>query len=290
MRRIGLIALPLVLCVGVFHAHAAPSGAARITSLGFLSSNVAGLISRPGHRVLVPLQTGPPSATVTATTVPSPIATPSVTTPSDGAALLKSASAALKAAHSYHFHWPLKVDVSELLIGNVVASGDANLSVPSMSAHTSGTASSLGIPSKINEYGIQIKKQAWMKSTKSKLRWKKAKITDVTDMGPSAKDPLNIIAGATDATITNFKVVGPETLGGVPVWHVQGVYTAKLDSTHTSTGVADYYIAQAGNLPVRVSLYDNDKANGLFVDEHIDYSRIGVKVTIRAPKVGSKTP
>jgi LppX_LprAFG lipoprotein len=262
------------------------------------ASGGRGAGTRAGVSTFHPAQTNPtpeitPTPTATATPTSTPMASPTSTaaptatptTQAPGASrLLTAARAALKSVNTNHFDVKEKVNLGGLVVGAIREQGDSSLRPSELKGHVTGSLAALGKPQKVDEHHVQIGKKAWVKSTKTKGRWKSEKATSPTASG-SLQNPLNLVKGS-GLKITGLRTVGAEKFGTIPVWHIHGTVIAQVTQTITTKGTVDFLVARTGALPYRILEYVNDPKDALLLDLRVTLSGFGKKVTVTTPKIG----
>lgn len=228
---------------------------------------------------VAPTNTPIPSPTLT----PFPTATPTTVVPA-ALSLLTAARTALKSANTSHFDVREKLNVSGLVKGTVREQGDMSQRPSKVKAHVTASLTALGKPQKIDERHVQIGMKAWVKSAKTRGRWKSEKATSPSAAG-SVQSPLDLVKG-TGLRITGLKTVGSEMYGTFPVWRIHGTVIAQVNQKTTIRGTVDYLIGQHGTLPYRILEYVSDPKDALLLDLRVTLSGFGKKVTIAVPKVG----
>jgi hypothetical protein len=219
----------------------------------------------------------------TATQTPAPTTTPISSSPA-ASKLLTAARAALKTANTSHFSVIEKVNLGGLVKGTVREQGDMSQRPSEVTAHITGSLSTLGKPQKVDEHHVQIGTKAWVKSAKTHGVWKAEKATSPTAEG-SIQNPLDL-AKANGVKIKGLRTVDAETFGSVAVWHIHGTATVQVTQTTTTTGTVDYLVAKTGNLLYRVMENINDPKDSLLLNLQVTLSGFGNKVSIATPKVG----
>ncbi|HEX6507736.1 MAG TPA: hypothetical protein VF221_08910, partial [Chloroflexota bacterium] len=142
------------------------------------------------------------------------------------------------------------------------------------------------------------------KSKSSKNKWTKVKASAAAAFTFPVDNPLvcpNASSGSGSGSgsgssssgpqIKDLTNLGPDTIAGVSVWHIQATEVDTDPTTgQTTQATIDYYLGQQHPLPYKYSATVDDTANGIKLVFQQLLNKFGEKVTISAPKIGSTKP
>ena len=256
------------------------------------------------RRAFVPQQTSDtPTPTGTPVATPSPTANPGYPDP---VTLLQNSFSVYGQLNGIHFENITDGEQQSTVKLHIDAVGDATCKGPSLKAKVTGKETLEGTSqSKSTTFNlIQVKNSYYKKAKTTKNVWKKITAKNATVFTFTVDNPLscpNATSGSGSGSgsgsstpttqIKDLKNVGPDTVSGVPVWHIQAT-EIDVDSTTgvTTQALLDYFIGQQHPLPYKYSATVNDTTNGVKLVFTQLLGKFGEKVTIKAPKVGSATP
>lgn len=264
------------------------------------------------HRILLPRQstggTATPTSTGGGTPTPAPTASPTPTTSPypDPVNLLQQSLNLFSAVRAVHFQDIYTGDVTNTEHLGINGTGYANCK-PSMYAAVNAKDALLGTAQKATaKYDmIEIKGSTWKKNLKGKKHvWTKVKRSKTYVFGQFTIDnPLecpstssgggsgtgNGSGGGSDQ-LTDLVNLGPATYHGIKTWHLQGTDVSTDAQGNTSQANLEFYISQSHALPYgyRVTIADATQNLTLSFEQYL--SQFGKKVTVKAPKVGSRKP
>jgi hypothetical protein len=187
---------------------------------------------------------------------------------------------------------------------HIDAKGVATCKGPSLSAHATGTDTLTGTSQsrKANAYFIVIKNKAWVKSSATKNVWAKTKVGKVAVFSFTVDNPLDCPQASSGSgsgsgsgssgsqELKGLVNLGPDTFNGVSVWHLQGTGVVTNPDGSSFEEQLDFYISQKDFLLYKFQVKVSDPAHGVTLVQSQILSNLGKKVTIKAPKVGSKKP
>jgi hypothetical protein len=258
------------------------------------------------RRAFLPQQAAAtPTPGTTSTPVPASSPTPNPAYP-DPVTLLQNSFNVYGQLSGVHFENITDGDQQSTVKLHIDAVGDANCTGPSLKAKVTGKETLEGTSqsqsSKFNL--IQVKNSYYKKGKSTKNLWKKVAAKSATAFSFTIDNPLacpDASAGAGSGSgsgsgtpttqIKDLTNVGPDTVAGVSVWHIQAT-EIDVDPTtgQTTQALLDYYVGQAHPLPYKYSATVNDTTNGIKLVFQQLLGKFGEKVTIKAPKVGSSKP
>jgi hypothetical protein len=274
---------------------------------GYTSIMLPAIGSLKLRRAFLPQQAAA-TATPTGTVAPTPAPTTNPAYP-DPVTLLNNSVNLFDQVTSARFENIIDGDQQSTVKLHIDAVGDANCTGPSLKAKVTGKVTLEGTSqsNSVNFNLIQVKNSYYKKGKSTKKVWKKVAPQAATAFSYPVDPPLNCPnaanAGgtgsnggsgtATPVPSTQIKDVtnlGPDTVGGVAVWHIQLTQVA-IDSTGAaSQSVLDFYVGQKHPLPYKYLQTVNDTTNGVKIVFQQLFTKFGEKVTIKAPTVGSSKP
>lgn len=251
----------------------------------------------PQQAVDTPTPTGTPVAT------PSPTANPAYPDP---VTLLQNSFSIYGLLNGVHFENITDGNQQGTVSLHIDAVGDATCSGPALKAKVTGKESLQGTTqSKSSNFSlIQVKNSYFKKAKSTKRVWKKIKAKTATVFSFTVDNPLACQnastgtgsgsgSGSTTPTtqIKDLTNLGPDTVGGISVWHIQATEIDVDPTTGVTTqALLDYYVGQQHPLPYKYSATVNDTTNGIKLVFQQLLGKFGEKVSIKAPKVGSAKP
>jgi len=189
---------------------------------------------------------------------------------------------------------------------HIDATGDANCKGPSMTAHVTGSDVLLGTSQsrKVNEYITQIKNTIYIKPTTGtkKGTWTKSKSQQLQVFSFPIGNPLLCSAttgggsgSGSGSTTTSDQLkdvvnLGGDTFQGIKVWHVRATDVSVDANGQTSQAQLDFFISQDHFLPYKFTVTVADSTQNITVVQSQVLTKFGKKVTVKAPKIGSRTP
>lgn len=256
------------------------------------------------RRVFLPQQAaGTATPTETAVATPSPTSNASYPDP---VTLLQSSFNIYGQLNGVHFENITDGDQQGSVKLHIDAVGDATCKGPSLKAKVTGKESLQGTSqSRSSKFNlIQVKKSYYLKSKSTKNVWKKGTAKTAAVFSFPIDNPLACPdtttgsgsgAGAGSSTPTSqvkdVTNLGPDTVAGISVWHVQATEVDVNPQTGLTTqALLDYYVGQQHPLPYKYLATVDDTANGIKLVFQQLLGKFGEKVTIKAPKVGSAKP
>jgi hypothetical protein len=272
---------------------------------GYTSIMLPAIGSFKIRRVFLPQQAaGTATPAVTAVPTPAPTSNPAYPDP---VTLLQNAFNLYGQLNRVHFENITDGDQQGTVKLHIDAVGDATCTGPSLKVKVTGkeTLEGTSQSNSSNFNLIQVKNAFYKKSKSTKNVWKKIAAKNATvfsfTVDNYAGNPLvcpgtNSGSGSGSSTptpTTQFKDVtnlGPDTVAGVSVWHIQ-LTEVVVDSTGaTSQAVLDYYVGQQHPLPYKYLATVDDTTGGVKLVFQQLLGKFGEKITIKAPKVGSAQP
>ncbi len=246
-------------------------------------------------------RTAAPAATATATPVPpTPAASPTASNYPDPVTLLKNTVDKYSRIHTARYEVVTDAAQTGQETIHVDAKGDASCKGPSLTATVSAKDTFAGSTQSRSFKGkfIVVKSKAWLKAKLTKSVWKKIKISQVKVFGFTIDQPLVCPSspsnsGSGSSTTTQLKDLvnsGPETFQGVPVWHLHGTEVSINAQGATSEAALDFLVGQQAFLPYVLTVTVDDSTNHFTITQKQILTHFGERVSIKAPKVGSKTP
>jgi hypothetical protein len=298
----------LVVVAGAFHA----SASSRPVAIGHVSAHAFALA---GHSTLfgrssfapriLPAQAAP-TATSTAGLTNTPSPTPTATTPTypDAQTVLTQAVNVLAAIKTVHFDELATQDGAVTF--HIEAIGDATCT-PALSAKITAKQSVPGTQqSATHTFNvIQYKNKLFWKAKKTSQKWEPAKVTTVSNFGYGFAPEFPLIcpnlgsgstggSGGTSSCPTqqpeNLTNVGPDSINGAAVWHLHLTNIEVDCQGNTSNLPEDIYIDQSTHLIYKDVLSFSDESQGVSGALATNLSKFGEKISIKAPKAGSKKP
>lgn len=269
---------------------------------GYTSIMLPAIGSLKLRRAFLPQQAAD-TATPTATVAPTPAPTTNPAYP-DPVTLLQNSFSVYGALTGVHFENITDGDQQSTIKIHIDAVGDATCKGPSLKAKVTGKETLEGTTqSRSNNFNlIQVKNSYFKKGKSTKNVWKKSTATaaavftfpvDNPLSCPNASSSTGSGSGSTTPTtqIKDLTNLGPDTVAGVSVWHIQAT-EINVDPTTgaTTQALLDYYVGQAHPLPYKYLATVNDTTNGIKLVFQQLLGKFGEKVTIKAPTVGSSKP
>jgi hypothetical protein len=271
---------------------------------GYTSIMLPAIGSLKLRRAFLPQQAAD-TATPTATVAPTPAPTTNPTYP-DPVTLLQNSFSVYGALTGVHFENITDGDQQSTIKIHIDAVGDATCKGPSLKAKVTGKETLEGTTqSRSNNFNlIQVKNSYYKKGKSTKNVWKKSTATAAAVFTFPVDNPLSCPnassssgsgsgSGSTTPTtqIKDLTNLGPDTVAGVSVWHIQAT-EINVDPTTgaTTQALLDYYVGQAHPLPYKYLATVNDTTNGIKLVFQQLLGKFGEKVTIKAPTVGSSKP
>jgi hypothetical protein len=271
---------------------------------GFTSIVLPAIGPLSARRVYLPLQTSTtPGATDTPVPAVTPTATPNPAFP-DPVTLLQNSFTLYGQLNTVHFENITDGNQQSSITLHIDAVGDASCKGPSLKAKVTSKEAITGTAqSKSTNFNlIQVKNAYYKKAKSTKNKWQKVKASQATAFTFTIDNPLacpdetassgtGSDSGSPSSAIKNLTNLGPETVNGVSVWHVQAT-EVDVDATTgaTTQALLDYYIGQQHPFPYKYTATVNDTQNGIKLVFTQLLTKFGEKLTIKAPKVGSTTP
>jgi hypothetical protein len=269
---------------------------------GYTSIMLPAIGSLKLRRAFLPQQAAA-TATPTGTVAPTPAPTTNPAYP-DPVTLLQNSFSVYGALTGVHFENITDGDQQSTIKIHIDAVGDATCKGPSLKAKVTGKETLEGTTqSRSNNFNlIQVKNSYFKKGKSTKNVWKKSTATaaavftfpvDNPLSCPNASSSTGSGSGSTTPTtqIKDLTNLGPDTVAGVSVWHIQAT-EINVDPTTgaTTQALLDYYVGQAHPLPYKYLATVNDTTNGIKLVFQQLLGKFGEKVTIKAPTVGSSKP
>jgi hypothetical protein len=251
------------------------------------------------RRAFLPQQvSGTPTPTGTPVATPAPTSNPAYPDPGT---LLQNAFTVYSALNGVHFENITDGEQQGAVKLHIDALGDASCKGPSLKAKVTGKETLEGTSqSKSAKFNlIQVKNAYYMKSKSTKNVWKKSTAKATTVFSFTVDNPLACSTagsgsgGSTTSApqIKDLTNLGPETVAGVSVWHIQATeFDVDPQTGATTQALLDYYLGQAHPLPYKYLATVNDTTNGVKLVFQQLLGKFGEKVTIKAPKIGSSKP
>lgn len=283
-----------------------PHQAATSWPHGYTSIMLPAIGTFKTRRAFLPQQAAD-TATPTATVAPTPAPTSNPAYP-DPVTLLQNSFTVYGALNAVHFENITDGDQQSTVKLHIDAVGDATCKGPSLMAKVTGKETLEGTSqSRSSKFSlIQVKNSYFKKGKSTKNVWKKSTATASAVFTFPVDNPLacpNAPAssgsgsgsgsGSTSPTtqIKDLTNLGPDTVAGVSVWHIQATEVDVDPTTGAVTqALLDYYVGQAHPLPYKYLATVNDTTNGIKLVFQQLLGKFGEKVTIKAPKVGSSKP
>lgn len=309
-------ALAAVLGVGVAHSATlthTPSEAGRAQVLTWHLPRVGTV-----HVLIQPAQaagtatpgtpvpsTTPGTPEATATPAPSPTPTAPANNYPDPVSLLQAGFNTLNALTSISFK-----DTAVQTQGNdtlhITANANAVCKGFGVLATMKGTETLAGTSQKKTQSMkyINIGKNYWIKDRATRGKWAKSTAKKAVVFGYSPSNPLTCngapqpssgsgSSGSSNAgpVIKNLENLGPASLAGKQMWHVQatGLYTDPT-TNQTMPIVYDWLISQDHQVIYSYTIQVSDTGSQFKLILTETYSNFGKKITVKAPKVGSTKP
>ncbi len=267
---------------------------------GYTSIMLPAIGSLKLRRAFLPQQAAA-TATPTGTVAPTPAPTTNPAYP-DPVTLLQNSFSVYGALTGVHFENITDGDQQSTIKIHIDAVGDATCKGPSLKAKVTGKETLEGTTqSRSNNFNlIQVKNSYFKKGKSTKNVWKKSTATAAAVFTFPVDNPLSCPnassstgSGSTTPTtqIKDLTNLGPDTVAGVSVWHIQAT-EINVDPTTgaTTQALLDYYVGQAHPLPYKYLATVNDTTNGIKLVFQQLLGKFGEKVTIKAPTVGSSKP
>jgi hypothetical protein len=257
------------------------------------------------RRVFLPQQAAD-TATPTATVSPTPAPTSNPAYP-DPVTLLQNSFNVYGALNGVHFENITDGDQQSTVKLHIDAVGDATCKGPSLKAKVTGKETLEGTSqSRSSKFNlIQVKNAYYKKGKSTKNVWKKSTATAAAVFSFPVDNPLACPNAATSGSgsgsgsgstaptsqIKDLTNLGPDTVAGVSVWHIQAT-EVDIDPTTgaTTQALLDYYVGQAHPLPYKYLATVNDSTNGIKLVFQQILGKFGEKVTVKAPTIGSAKP
>jgi hypothetical protein len=245
----------------------------------------------------------PTSTPVTAT----PVASATTVTPPDATTLLNAATTAYNNAGSGHVKLKLDESVGGKQPVKLTANfdGDAAWKKPEMAKFTGtiGLSAGNGLPGTI-QLALQLryaKNRIARRATDTngKLsKWSCESVNQLLKSTGTSTTPApapTLIPGVPQPKIKSTPPVdlGPDTIDGIAVWHVQQTTTETLKvkkKTDKATYVEDIYVSQSDSSLVEVKLTGTDKTTkpATTITLAVDLSNYGEAVKVTLPAACSK--
>lgn len=272
---------------GAANAGTSPSWSHRYTSMV-----LPAIGTLPMRRVFLPMQTD-------TTPTPSPTSGPSYPDP---VSLLQKSIDAYSMLQGVHFRNTIDGEQQGTVKLHIDAEGDASCKGPSLRAHITAKESLEGTSQskKLSYDFIQIKNTYWKKAKATHNKWTKTKAaktaafsftTDNPLICPSASSGSGSGSSNGNSQLKNLLNLGPETVNGVSVWHIQATEVdVDPQSGQTTNATLDYYLGQHYPFPYKYSASIDDPKGGITLVFKQLLSKFGEKVTITSPKVGGAKP
>jgi hypothetical protein len=254
------------------------------------------------RRVFLPQQAADtPTPTATAAATPSPTSNPAYPDP---VTILQTSFSVYGQLNGVHFENITDGDQQATVKLHIDAVGDANCKGPSLKAKVTGKETLEGTSqSKSSNFNlIRVKNAYYMKSKSTKNVWKKSTAKATAVFSFPIDNPLvcpdartgsgsGSGSGSTNTQVKDLTNLGPDTVAGVSVWHIQAT-EIDVDPTtgQTTQALLDYYVGQQHPLPYKYLATVNDTVNGIKLVFQQLLGKFGEKVTIKAPKIGSSKP
>jgi hypothetical protein len=311
MKFLAIVAGIACVFVGTSFSSAASLGTRSTASVnswphGYTSVMLPPIGSLGVRRAFLPQQAAG-TATPGATAVPTPSATPNPAYP-DPVTLLQGSFNLFGQLNAVHFDNITDGDQQGTVKLHIDAVGDANCTGPALKAKVTAKETLEGTSqSQSSNFNlIQVKNAYYKKAKSTKNVWKKTTAKSATAFTFSIDNPLPCPdasagtgtgsgsgsgSGAPTTQIKDLTNLGPDTVAGVSVWHIQATEVDVDPATGQTTQVLlDYYLGQAHPLPYKYLATVNDTVNGVKLVFQLTMGKFGEKVTIKAPKVGSSKP
>jgi hypothetical protein len=243
-----------------------------------------------------PLQTGgTPTATGTPGAAPTPTETPN--TFPDAQTVLKEGFQAWSLIPTAHYSVVTNVEDNGNEHLRVAATGDAmckNLALKGRLTATD-TVEATSQTSKFDALFVRIKKSMWYRLNKAKAKWKTI-TKNIPTLGISLDDAGasidNVLAcpnspaasggsGGTDV-LRDLHTVGPTTIRGTAVWHLQVTIVSTDTTGQTSQGLYDLYFSQSHFQPYRF-VFATTESPGVTYTQSVDLSKFREKLKITSP-------
>lgn len=256
------------------------------------------------RRAFLPQQAaGTPSPTDTAVPTPAPTANPNWPDP---VTLLQNSFNVYGQLVGVHFENITDGEQQSTVKLHIDAVGDATCKGPALKAKVTGKETLEGTTqSRSSNFSlIQVKSSYYKKAKSTKNVWKKTTAKNAAVFSFPVDNPLvcpnstsgsgsGSGSGSTTPTtqIKDVTNLGPDTVAGISVWHIQATEIDIDPQTGATTqALLDYYVGQAHPLPYKYLATVNDTTNGVTLVFQQLLGKFGEKLTIKAPTVGGTKP
>jgi hypothetical protein len=249
-----------------------------------------------------PVATGTPATTATPVATgtpatPQPTVTGTTTTFPDPIAILQKADQVDQQITSVHFELSANNEQTGVEKFTFDAKGDATCKGPAIKGNIK-LSDTLEATSKVTtgkDSYVVYKKKAYVKGKDTKKVWKSIKPAVLAQYGISADNlllcpnaPTSSGGSGSNDQIKNVVNLGPDTVAGVQVWHIQAQDVTTDSNGNSAVGTIDWYISQDHFLTYKFTFTISPQSDVTEVSTQL-LSKFNEKVSVKVPKVGSKS-
>lgn len=235
-----------------------------------------------------------PSPSARGQTGPTPTPVPTDTPLPPAKDILQQAYAAQAARGSVHYQEVVKFSTPKVSRETDKTHGDISWRDALMREYTTATVTNLTKkPNKTRvTHSTLLAAEGRLASRTGKQKWDCSYLTFPTSgsgSGSGSGEDLSAIFNTASFTQANL---GPETLNGIPVWHIRETMTIPGVTPKGQPGTGDYYISQSDVVPLRevvsltMNMVDPGSASGrMKIIQHStqDYSQYGETFSVTIP-------